>query len=121
MYMIRILRMRTGRCEVKKNLCSLLPKDSKDALLSSLGTMGQRFLRYNLFASNPSSDVSLYCPYLSFNHAEAFLSGAFPWTTENKPQTASWNVYLDPIAAAQVYGYGFPLVWPGYDSCDRRA
>lgn len=43
---------------------------------------------------------------------------AFPWTTENKPQTASWNVYLDPIAAAQVYGYGFPLVLLADNACD---
>lgn len=42
----------------------------------------------------------------------------FPWTTQNKPQKASWNVFLDSIAAAQVYAYGFPTTLFADNACD---
>mmetsp|Transcript_3998 Transcript_3998/g.7258 ORF Transcript_3998/g.7258 Transcript_3998/m.7258 type:complete len:354 (-) Transcript_3998:226-1287(-) len=34
----------------------------------------------------------------------------FPWTTKTKPSSASWNVFLDAIAAAQVFALGLPTV-----------
>lgn len=43
---------------------------------------------------------------------------AFPWTTETKPQRASWNVFLDAIAAAQVYSAGFPTTLFADNACD---
>ena len=43
--------------------------------------------------------------------------GVFPWTTQNKPQKASWNVFLDSIAAAQVYAYGFPTTLFADNAC----
>ena len=34
----------------------------------------------------------------------------FPWTTEKKPNKASWNVFLDAVSAAQVWTFGLATV-----------
>eukprot|EP00438_Fugacium_kawagutii_P018570 Skav207308 [mRNA] locus=scaffold533:297948:301236:+ [translate_table: standard] len=46
------------------------------------------------------------------------LAGVFPWNPQNKPPTASWNVFLDTIAAAQVYAFGgFPITLFADNAC----
>ena len=34
----------------------------------------------------------------------------FPWSTDKKPASASWNIFLDAVSAAQVWAFGLATV-----------